>query len=284
MGDHYLPQYYLKGFSQRSGREIWAYDKQEGRKFPTQVKSIASETRFYSPECEQYLANSIEGPANPVLKKIRNRGQVTDDDKKILADYMVVMMKRVPQGKKRVKEVAPTAGEKLCQLITQVFSIQACIHPERADFFRRLKADSDEILDRLAQEPPKEVWLNTIAPEKTPGVVDAIRGMTWRFFTVDEKPAFLTCDNPVFYFTSKGIGRLESEITFPICSHVTLWATWRPELSEGYFSATSQLVKEINRRTVRNATRYVYHCADEHWVLPFVTKGGWQLHRLLLLA
>lgn len=46
MGDHYVPQYYLKGFSQNNGKSIWVYDKEEGSKIQTQVKSIANITGF----------------------------------------------------------------------------------------------------------------------------------------------------------------------------------------------------------------------------------------------
>ncbi len=52
MGDHYVPRYYLKGFSQNDGKTIYVYDKTERRSFKTQVKSIANETDFYSPEVE----------------------------------------------------------------------------------------------------------------------------------------------------------------------------------------------------------------------------------------
>lgn len=82
MGNHYVPRYYLKGFSQDDGKSICAYDKNERRCFATQVKSIANETDFYSPEVEEYLANSIEAPANGVLKKIRDRIEISADDKK----------------------------------------------------------------------------------------------------------------------------------------------------------------------------------------------------------
>lgn len=280
MGDHYLPQYYLKGFSQRSGKQIWAYDKQDSRKFQAQVKNVATETGFYSPEAEQYLANNIEGPANAILGKIRDRGQVTPDDKKVLAEYMVVMMKRVPQGRERVKKLAPVTADRLFEKISQQLSITTFMSPEEANLIRQRRSEIREFLDRYSQEVPKKIWLDNIPPQTTPRIVEAIRRMTWLLLTFDEKPAFMTCDNPVFYFTCIGIGKRESEITFPISSHVTLWATWRADLAEGYFSTTKQVAKEINRRTASNAGRYVFHCDDEGWVLPFVTKGRWQLHRL----
>jgi len=278
MGDHYVPQYYLKGFSQGSGSRIWVHDKQDGRKFATQIKSIANETGFYSPEVEQYLANTIEGPANTVLKKIRVRDQITDEDKGTLAEYMTVMMKRVPRSKERVRELMPSVAEELAQEINQQLKIVSTEQPEKSEFIQRRKSEIQEILDRFSKEPPKQIWLDNIIPEMSPNVVAAISSMNWRFLTFDEKPAFFTCDNPVFFFTGIGIGKPQSEVTLPISSHITLLATWKTGLSEGYFHATKQGVKEINRRTASNTTRFVFHCDDEDWILPFVTKNRWQLH------
>lgn len=273
MGDHYVPRYYLKGFSNREGKQIWVYDKQERRRFLTQVKSIANVTGFYSPEVEQYLANTIEVPANRVIRKIRDRGQITEYDKGILAEYMAVMMKRVPRGKERLRERAPSVAKKLSQEIHERLAIVASIQPEKATLIQKRKSEIQEILDEYSKDPPKEIWLDNIPPERSPRIVAALTGMTWRFLTFDDKPVFLTSDNPVFYFTSIGIGKPESEVTFPISSYIILWATWRTDLPEGYITANNQAVKEMNRRTVNNALRYVFHRKDERWILPFVTKG-----------
>jgi hypothetical protein len=104
--------------------------------------------------------------------------------------------------------------------------------------------------------------------------------MTWTFLTFDDRPAFLTCDNPVFYFTSIGIGNPDSEITFPISSTLTLLATWRGDLTQDYLKTTEQVVREVNRRTAHNATKYIFHCREEYWIEPFIRKGRWELHRL----
>ena len=93
----------------------------------------------------------------------------------------------------------------------------------------------------------------------------------------------MTCDNPVFFFRGTGgVGNPESEITFPISCHITLLATWRSNLHQDYVPVTQHIVKEINRRTTINATRYVYSGYDKEWVLPFVKKGRWQLLRIPL--
>jgi len=280
MGDHYVPRYYLSGFSKNGGKTIWVYDKKDRRKFSTQVKSIANETGFYSPEVEQYLANRVEGPANNVLKKIRERAKITTPDKEILSAYMTCMMKRVPQGKERLKVLAPSVAETVGADVDKRLNAAASEQPERLEFIEKRRSEIRDIIDRFSREPPKEIWLTNIPPEKSPHILAALSHMTWRFFTFDKYPAFLTSDNPVFYFTSMGIGNPESEVTFPVSSHIALWATWRFDLEEGYFETSVQVVKELSRRTASFTTRHAFHSVDAEWLLPILNKGRWQLNRI----
>ncbi len=280
MGDHYVPRYYLKGFSQNEGSTIYAYDKAEQRCFRTQIKSIANETGFYSPEVENYLANTIEGPANGVLKKIRERAEISPEDKQTLSAYMTCMMKRVPKGKDKLKELAPSVAKTVRQEFGSLLGAITAAQPEKNELIQKRRVETEKIIDRYANDPPKEIWLTNIPPEKTPRVFAALCSMTWRFLTFDKYPAFLTSDNPVFFFESMGIGNPESEVVFPISSHISLWATWRRDLEEGYFQTRSQVVKELNRRTCSTASRFVYHPHMEDWVLPLLVKDRWQLNRL----
>ncbi|MBU1208142.1 MAG: DUF4238 domain-containing protein [Proteobacteria bacterium] len=251
MGEHYIPKYYLRGFTQESTDLICVYDKKEGGHFLTQIKNVANETGLYPPETEKYLANCIEGPANSVLNKIRQRKQITGTDKKILGEYMAVMWKRIPQAQQRLKDMAPKLSQEVFEDIQGTINILSAQTPSKAEFLKRREEEIRQILERYAKDPPKEIWLKTIRPDLTPGVVAAIQTMTWIFLTCDEKAAFLTCDNPVFYFTSIGIGKPESELSFPISSHIMLWATWRRDLPEGgYVRVSSQVIKEMTRRIV----------------------------------
>ena len=102
MGDHYIPQYYLRGFTSPKDGMIWVYEKNGDLKFQSQVKKVANESNYYEPEVENYLSNQIEGPANAVIKKIRERKPINKPDKEKLAIYMIVMYKRVPQSKFRM--------------------------------------------------------------------------------------------------------------------------------------------------------------------------------------
>lgn len=281
MGDHYVPQYYLKGFS-TEGDKLWVYDKLDGLKFRTQTGNIANENRFYSPEVEQYLANIIEEPANSVLKKIRAKIRITEGDKKLLAEYMAVMLKRVPQGKQLYKDRAPAVAQELSSRYKAELDAIVAQEPDKADLIEKQRAEIEEILQRHAEDPPKDIWLDIIPSHQSPRVVAAIISMTWSFLTFEEDPVFLTCDNPLSFFRGTGVGNPESEITFPISCHITLFAAWRSNLRQDYVPVTQHIVKEINRRTVSNATRYVYSGFDKDWMLPFVKKGRWPSHRIPL--
>ncbi|WAC08087.1 MAG: DUF4238 domain-containing protein [Thermodesulfobacteriota bacterium] len=280
MGHHYLPQYYLKGFTETPDNMLWAYEKGTGNKFNTQIKSLANITDFYSEETEQYLANDIEGPANEVLDKIRSRHLISEEDKNTFAEYMAVMWKRVPRAKEYLKNMAPRLADEIGKKLSTDLSYIVEQAPEKTEFIEKRQKEIDDILAIYATDPPKDIWLGNIPPERTPRIVEAMKAMTWTFWEFDQYPAFLTCDNPVFYFTWMGVGKKESEISFPISSHIVLWATWRADLPRNFITASSQIVKEMNRRIVHNANRFAFHCRDEHWIVPFIKKEIWKLNRI----
>lgn len=272
MGHHYIPQYYLEGFTSLESKQIWVYEKNGPLKFPTFVKSTANENKYYSQEVETYLANEIEAPANAVIKKLRNREQITNEDKMILSIYMVVMLKRVPESKRRMREMAPGVAEKIRVKWEKETSELITINPDQEDELKHRLKELKESQEKFLNDPPKDFWLALIRPETTPNVIYYLQQMTWCFLTFDDEPMFLTCDNPVFYFSDLGIGKPESEVTFPISSNITLFLTWRNYI-EGYYPITTQACKEINRRTAFNATRFIYHAKDENWVQDVAKKN-----------
>ncbi len=281
MGHHYLPQYYLKGFTETVDNMLWAYEKGTGKKFNTQIKSLANITDFYSQETEQYLANDIEGPANAVLDKIRSRDLINADDKNTFAEYMAVMWKRVPRAKEDLKKMAPRIANGIAEKLSSDLDHIIAKEPQKAKFIEKRRREIDDILSIFAVNPPKDIWLENMPPERTPRIVEAIKAMTWSFWEFNQRPVFLTCDNPLFYFTGMGVGKPDSEISFPISSHIVLWATWRVDLPRKFIKASTQIVKEFNRRTVDNASRYIFHSRDEKWIVPFIKKKRWKLNRIV---
>src|SRR5208337_5037438 len=118
------------------------------------------------------------------------------------------------------------------------------LNPSKSDFYDKRLSDIKEKLNELAIDPPEKIWESNIPPNTTPQVIEAIRNMTWCFLMFSGPPAFLTSDNPVFFFESIGLGNPISELTFPISSSIALWASWRKDLKEGYFKADRQVITQ----------------------------------------
>lgn len=272
MGKHYIPRYYLSGFTQKSKPPlIWVYEKGSSQVFATQIKNVACETYYFPDNFEAYLANEIEAPANIVLRRIRERKKITAKDKVTLSNYIVVLWKRVPEGKKRLKEKAPEISDKIKKRLFKKIEDLKIKNPSKANLLEKRRREAQDILEKFKDSPPEETWHSVIRPDMTPQAPRLLSQMTWRFFTCEEPNAFLTNDNPVFIFKHIGIGNKYSELTFPISSYITLWATWR-YIDEGYFPANNQVIKEINRRTASEATRFIYFSKNRDWVVTLANK------------
>lgn len=278
MGHHYVPQFYLRGFAP-DGR-IWAHDRERQLSFQSSVKGVANENGMYSEEIESFLAQEIEGPTISALTKIRGREKISDDERTALARYIVLLSKRVPDGRERAMQIVPEVADQILQEITDELDAAAAANPEFADRATRLKARVAKAVAEQKNNPSPALWYSSFSSVSGVRLVEALLSMNWVFMS-NTQLQFLTSDNPVFFFRSEGIGGPKAELSVPLSASIALWAT-RSSVPPGEFlTVTRSAVREVNRRTAHNSTRLVYSAANEPWVLPFVNKGNWQLTRLI---
>jgi hypothetical protein len=108
MGNHFVPQAYLRGFQDPSNPDfIWVQSRREPDPRSASIEDVAQSRNFYDPEIEKLLASSVEGPANPVLAKLRAGELPTDRERIALAVYLATMIKRVPKNRIRGRAMAP---------------------------------------------------------------------------------------------------------------------------------------------------------------------------------
>ncbi len=281
MGQHYIPRYYLSGFGEPSDpSNVWVYEKGTRRVFSTTVKTAANENNRWPEDIEQYLANQIEEPANPVLDKIRNRQLITESDKDVLSTYMVCMLMRVPKGLARTKATAPKVLDKVFDDVRREILRLMTEHPSKKTILENRLEELPGLRSKYETDFPIEVWYQNLDRDALPRLRAVLPTMTWTFLTSDKRQPLLTSDNPVFFFESLGIGKSESEVTFPISSEVALWASWRKSVTEGYVAVKDAVLREINRRTASAATRYVYYSHQVQWVVNLINKKNPRLNRL----
>lgn len=277
MGHHYLPQHYLLGFA--DGVKLWGHDLAAARSFQTQVKSVANETAMYTDELEAHLANVVEGQAQDVIDRVRRRIGLKQEDRERLAKYIIAMWKRVPAGRNRVAGHIPQLAETIRMQVVQQLDELAKSAPNSMQKTISRKAEVDQIISLYKENPPDYFWHHTLKEGATPRALHSLMSMEW-YFLVTPGENFITCDNPVFFFQSEGIGADQAELSMPLSSEICFWAK-RSNLSRSqYFETDRSIVLEINRRSAHNTQRFLYTRKKSPWILDFA-RTAHRLHRLL---
>lgn len=279
MGHHYVPQFYLRGFT--AGNTIWVHDRLDNRSFASQPKTIANENNLYTEDLEQHLANLIEYPAKAAIEKIRAKDVLSESERITIARYVVTLWKRVPEARARLAARMPELSASLREELHAQLSSAAEENPHLATIAETRKAEINRILASYEQEVPPKIWQQSLHRHSSENLVDSLLSMNWRFL-YSEDHQFLTCDNPVFFFKHEGIGNSASEVTVPFSSSIVLWTSRRSTPNDTLLPVLPSAVREINRRMATNATRFVYSAKHEEWILPFVRKGVYALNRLVL--
>jgi len=264
MGDHYLPQHYLKGFAVND--RLWIYDLELGRSRPGQPKSEANVNGLWPNELERHLAEKIEGPAQNVVDRIRQRRPIAHSERRVLAIYLLTMWKRVPAGKERVARNLPIVAKGTRARLHARFELAAALTPELRTETEAAKRLADEILNRYIADPPDHFWHHSVREENTPRMMGALLDMTWTFL-VSDSDLFLTCDDPLFFFTRTGISDPAAELSIPLSSTISLLAHRQGEQRDQFRDVRPSTVVQLNRRTACNARRFMYSESAIPWAL-----------------
>lgn len=257
MGKHYVPQFFLQGFA-RNGR-LLVFDKTKAKWFPSQPKSVANEGDLWPDEIESFVTENIEDPAKHAIEKLRNRLQLSQQDRAAMAHYIAFLWKRVPANREQFNGNIPEISERIRAELNLTLKTA------------NQKAVANAYIDKLIAQRPPELWQASIRTGFTLDIPGAITKMQWQVLHTDDQ-LYLASDNPLFFFRSDGMGQPTSEITLPLGSRSALVGHNR--LGGGLFhvDATPCHVKEINRRTVSKATRFIFAEEQLPWMTPFVGK------------
>ena len=282
MGHHYVQQSYLRCFrTPEDPDKIWMYDKSLKKFKLLPIKSVAQSSGFYSEKDERALSEKIEGPAQNPLEQLRNGRQLEVQDRQVVAVYLESMIKRVPHTRKKMLEIAPRVKNELLARIRD--------NPESLkSFASQYNLTQQELLHTIKHweqkfdSKPLSIQSNMIRRQWISPVVNYyIFSMTWRVLTADDSNRFLTSDNPVFFDKGYGLKNLNGEFSFPLSSDVALHGSWQgPQEGLIFVQGRPRLVKEINRRVVFGAERFVFYHQNPRWVSVVAEKKKPRLNRI----
>ncbi len=282
MGYHYVPQEYLRGFADPSSQDmIWLYDKEGGDPRLAPIEKVAQSKGYYDDDVEAELANAIEGPANLVIRGLRNGEPISPRQRRQLALYVGVMIMRVPYRRAKAYELVPQSlRETIEEFRSQIRQIGATTDIA-ADVIARRLAEVDAFEEKHRHDPPQSVHDQIRRPYPTKQMVEAIFNMTWRLLRSQGPINFITSDNPAHFFDAYGLGTEQSELVFPISTELVLHGCWQHFGDRIVVAPTTQhFVKEFNRRVASTTTRLGFYSEPVDWLQPLLQKRRRYLSRI----
>lgn len=271
MGQHHVPQHYLRHFATpEDPNQIWMYDKcsKQFKRLP--IKNVAQSNGYYSEEDERALSEWIERPAQDPLDQLRNGEQVGVEGRRAVAVYLESMIKRVPHTRKKMLE---KARQKINERLAEIRA-----NPKL--FVSKFNSSQEELLEGIERwehqfdSSPLTERADIIRRQwSSPVVLHYIFTMTWRVIKADDAHRFLTSDNPVFLDEGAGLKSSLGEFSFPLSSDVALHGSWQgPREGLFFVQARPPLVKEIDRRVAFVAERFVFYRRNASWVPKVADK------------
>lgn len=272
---HYLPQFYLKGFSCED--RLWVYDRYQ-KEFREQTpKNLAVVNDYYTfkdangnknTDLETFFA-AIEGKASPVIKKVEKRDLITDEERDILASLVASFMVRVPDFEK-------TTDEYNDKMLRQMSKFMYCDEKHTKIIIDNYERDTGEKLDispaelmRFVHEDNYRIKVDRAFHLRVmfdSGKVTAhlLRQMDWVFIYAPMKSSFITTDNPFMlippaeYNKFFGVGVLTKGATkfVPLSQNVAVLIRDMGNKIEGA-NPNRNLVKMLNYRVAANSDRFV---------------------------
>lgn len=278
---HYVPQFYLKLFSDQSGR-IWVWDKKSRNVFQTTSNRVAAGTHFYRiPEfvgtevdplfLEKDLA-AFEGKAASIFHecidlfdtmKPMDCLQMEDDDRWTLSYFIAIQFLRTSEQRD----------------ILALFALENGSHKDGFSEEEKINLHaqmlcSGGLVESIAERIFGSIWIYARNRTSTP------------FWTSDNPVAFKTGDNRM-WLKGPGIFSSGSYVVFPITPSYVLYCK-EPE----YWSAikgadsclspvelTDEMVQHENAGQVFMATRHVISAFKEFsWAEEFAKSIGTDIY------
>ena len=275
---HYVPQFYLRGWTSSGEGLVWLYRKGRPPR-RVSIRKAGQEPDFYAFTDDEgvYDGGSVEKElekldtaAAPVIKKIEDRAPITTAERELLSRFISVLWRRVPQHREVVndtfRELLPACLERLREDFAAWRA--AGKNPERID---KLEKEVQRIEELYGKEVPAYFFTNNLRRDSV--FEEALARMDWAFLQATPDTPFLTCDNPVLYNEGSGIGDAERGIVlFPLSKELMLQAMWATSFRGACVPIPDAEVRRLNRYVVENAHREVYASVKSSGFMALVNK------------
>ena len=277
---HYIPRFYLDGFVDPHNKPyIWVYEKGNPKIVKATTKNIAVQKDYYSfttpegnrdSETFENLLAEIEGRVSRIFRKIRNQENLNHEERWFFSLFLAFSMARVPNFRENLEEMLGETMKKINMILaSDPRNFEAMIESFQRKTGKEIGMPVEELRKFMLEgeynfraTPQFSLGMAAImARNSTPIFFE----MKWTFLEATGDYKFVTSDNPLSYFDPMhdpksffGVGLLNEnvEVTFPISKDL-MFLGMRKNF-EGDKRLSNKSVKEMNRRTVISALRFVF--------------------------
>jgi Protein of unknown function (DUF4238) len=270
---HWVPRFYLKRFADADGL-IWLHDLNAGSSLPVSPGDALVKKYLYAPKVgenpdddvfERFLADHVDGPAVAPLNRLAAGDPVSYEDRQRIAIFVAYQEYRVPRMKDAIQRFMGEVAQRILRMSVE--------RPEsmKRTFEAMGKPISDADLERLVtsvKNGDMKVKVNKIpwlaAGEVPTDIAGMLVEMPWAVLEAPGGFEFLTSDCPIAKVVTDSTvppmlagGWLSpsAESTLALDpSHVLLIS---PNGREGRATASEAWCRDVNRRLVQQAQRFV---------------------------
>ena len=286
MKQHYIPNFYLKYFSDTNGK-VCTYDKQLQKHWLKPSSETACQTHYYSFEDKdgkkdirlEKVFSQIEGEAAPIHQKLSNGLKLNLSEKESYSYFLALMYLRTPQIRHSISEIVGKLYEQ------QIFFTAK---HERAfkNFLNQIElsgcdiSDEQYIKDQLLDLSnnsitiPKHFALQIF--DKIVPIARLFLKMKWSYAKA-KNHFFVTCDSPMTIqsdqktnnpnLVNRGLYNTTSIFTFPINNKRLLFMHREIELFDN-FVLDRDIVWNENLERFYNAesNKYIHTCTIKKYL------------------
>ena len=256
MNQHYVPEFYLKNFSQ-NGKQIFVFDKVVQKHFSSSISSVASQQSFYDNSANESIENEIgmlETKTGSVLKDlieslINNQFLKIDNKQKdILIQFIWLQMNRTLESRIHFGSIKPYIFSKLANV--------------------PFKMDVTEVLNQTGLSNSHIEFIRS-SPENS-FALDMLGSRNFIVVKNQTQIDFLTSDEPVIRHLHSEIDHRVYEIFLPITPKFGLWLIPKglfKELDEAdetlYSFEEDQNIIFYNFHQVYRSTRQIFSISGD---------------------
>lgn len=288
---HFLPEFYLNGFTRDGLLSVFDREKSEYRRQPP--KNTAVIGHFYAflnvdGQMDYGLEtffSQIEGKAKVVIEKLEDDERILPEERLDLAMFIALLFNRVPKFERESEQIADTTGKALMKkMFPTIESVEEHLRREaEGDGDRSVSAQA--FFDFIHKEQYTIVGNRNISIqailEHTPEMATILAFMDWAIAHANDRSSFITTDSPFGFIVPEeirrsrepaiGLGSPNVTKIVPLSGRIAL-LLGGVGVGLGHFDFDRTQVRELNVAVASECDRYVMG-PDEALVRSIVRRS-----------